>query len=432
MKRANAKKRLRRPDPAVAMLSSVMAFYFLGFLMLAVKNGSWHSFLMAIVVPVIIFVSSALIPKLFPADKMLLTLTNFLCALGVLVLYYMDPSRGLRQALYYGLGVGFMLLCILLVRFVRHWKALVPLIMAGGLAILGVTALFGQTINGAQNWFRFGSLQFQPSEVAKLALIVALAYLLSRRKDMIAILFSIACMALLVLQADMGTAIVYYGVTVMMLYTLTGKIRTVLGCVLATLAAVGAVYFVLPLLGFTKLVDKFQYISGRFNSWLNPWADPRGDSYQLLTGLIAIANGGLWGVGLGQGNAASSITYAYNDFIFPVILHEFGAVFGVIVLLTYVFIIIRAVMIARRSRTVFHALLAVGCAALIGLQTFVIVGGNLKLIPLTGVTLPFISYGGTSLVSSLCVMGLLQGVASVNEMGIREDRELAMRGGEAE
>ena len=424
------KKRSRRPDPAAAMLSATMAFFFLGFLMLALKNGSWHSLMMAVVVPVIVFISSALIPKLFPADKMLLTLTNFLCALGVLVLYYMDPDRGMRQALFYGLGIGAMLLCILLVRYIRRWKAPVLVVMAGGLLILAVTAFFGQTINGAQNWIRFGSIQFQPSEIAKLALIIGLAFLLSRRKDLLAIVFSILCLMLLVLQADMGTAIVYYGVTVMMLYTLTGKLRTMLGCVLATAAVVGALYFIPPMLGITKLVSKFQYVNARFNSWINPWADPRGDSYQLLTGLIAIANGGLWGVGLGLGNAATSIVYAYNDFIFPVIVHEFGAVFGVIVLVMYVFIIIRAVMIARRSRTVFHALLAVGCAALIGLQTFVIVGGNLKLIPLTGVTLPFISYGGTSLVSSLCLIGLLQGVASVNEQGMREDRELAMWGGD--
>ena len=136
------------------------------------------------------------------------------------------------------------------------------------------------------------------------------------------------------------------------------------------------------------------------------------------------------GVGLGLGNA-SIIPFYYNDFIFSVILHEFGVVFGLLVLCMYLFIIIRGVMIARRSRTVFHALLATGCASLIALQTFVIVAGNIKLIPLTGVTLPFISYGGTSMVSSLCVIGLLQGVASRNEAGVNADRELAMRGGDA-
>jgi len=115
-----------------------------------------------------------------------------------------------------------------------------------------------------------------------------------------------------------------------------------------------------------------------------------------------------------------------------VILHEFGLIFGLIVLCMYMFIVIRGSMIARRSRTVFHALLAIGCTGLLALQTFVIIGGNIKLIPLTGVTLPFISYGGTSMVSSLCVIGLLQGVASRNEAGVDEDRALAMQGGELE
>ena len=148
-----------------------------------------------------------------------------------------------------------------------------------------------------------------------------------------------------------------------------------------------------------------------------------------MQSLIAIVNGSFWGVGLGLGNA-SVIPEYYNDFIFSVILHEFGMVFGLIVLCMYLFIIIRGVMIAQRSRTVFHSLLAIGCSALIALQTFVIIGGNIKLIPLTGVTLPFISYGGTSMVASLCVIGLLQGVASRNAAGVTADRELAMYGGE--
>ena len=127
---------------------------------------------------------------------------------------------------------------------------------------------------------------------------------------------------------------------------------------------------------------------------------------------------------------AGGIPEAYNDFIYPVILNEFGLIFGAVVILMYLFIVIRAVMIARRSTSVFHTLLSVGCASLITLQTFVIIAGNIKLIPLTGVTLPFISYGGTSMVSSLCVIGFLQGVASRNKAGVDEDRALAMQGGD--
>ena len=219
------------------------------------------------------------------------------------------------------------------------------------------------------------------------------------------------------LQEDLGTALLYYGATLVLLYAATGSLPLV-GAGLA--GGAGA-----ALMGY----QMFAHVKRRVAIWLNPWADMDGSGYQIVQSLIAIVNGGAWGVGLGLGNA-SVIPEYYNDFIFSVILHEFGMIFGLIVVCMYLFITIRGVMIARRSRTAFHALLATGCAALIALQAFVIIGGNIKLIPLTGVTLPFISYGGTSMVSSLCVIGLLQGVASCNEAGVHADRALAMQGGD--
>ncbi|MBR1585396.1 MAG: FtsW/RodA/SpoVE family cell cycle protein [Clostridia bacterium] len=413
----NQKKRSRRPDPATAMLSAVMMFFFLGFLMLAVKDGSWQSFLLSVVVPAIIFLGTAGIPKLFPADKLLLTLTNFLCALGVLTLYRLSPQRGLAQAINYGVGVGAMLLCILLVRYIRHWKALTVLMMGGSLVLLALPLLIGTEQNGAKSWINFGGLSMQPSEMVKLALMLSISYLLSRRKIVWSILFAGACLLILMVQKDLGTALLYYGVALILIYVSTGS-KMLLGAGLA--GGAGA-----AVMGY----QMFAHVKRRVAIWIDPWQDASGAGYQIVQSLIAIVNGGLWGVGLGLGNA-SVIPEYYNDFIFSVILHEFGIVFGLIVLCMYLFIIIRGVMIARRSRTVFHALLATACASLIALQTFVIVGGNIKLIPLTGVTLPFISYGGTSLVSSLCVIGLLQGVASVNEAGVKEDRTLAMQGGQ--
>lgn len=418
MKRSEKKKRFRRPDPAAAMVSAVMVFFFIGFLMLAVKDGSLQSFLMAIVVPVIIFAGTSLIPKLFPADRLLLSLTNFLCALGVLVLYRLSPQRGLNQAVNYGVGVGAMLLCILLVRFVRHWRGLTVLMMLGSVALLALPLLMGTEVNGAKSWIALGGVSFQPSEAVKLALMICISYLLSRRRILLSILFAGACLLILMVQKDLGTALLYYGVALVLLFVSTGS-KMLLGGGLAFGAGAAVAGY-----------QMFAHVKRRVAIWINPWQDASGAGYQIVQSLIAIVNGGLWGVGLGLGNA-SVIPEYYNDFIFSVILHEFGIVFGLIVLSMYVFIIIRGVMIARRSRTVFHGLLAVACSALIALQTFVIIGGNIKMIPLTGVTLPFISYGGTSLVSSLCVIGLMQGVASVNEAGVREDRDLAMQGGNA-
>lgn len=408
----NEDKRSRR-DSARALISAEMLFFFVGFFLLGIKDSNWQSFLLAIVVPAIIFVGTAVVNRLFPSDKLLFTLTNFLCALGVLVLYRLEPEKGLTQALNYGVGVGCMIFCILLVRYVSDWKWLTVLLMGGGIGMLILPLIFGEDRYGATNWITVGSMSLQPSEIAKLSLMLSMAYLLSRRRVMLSILFAGVCLGILMLQKDLGTALLYYGVTIILIYTATGS-RMLVG---AGLAGGGAA----ALMGYMM----FAHVKARVDIWLDPWAQADGKGYQLVHSLIAVVNGGAWGVGLGLGNA-SIIPAHFNDFIFSVILHEFGMIFGLIVVCMYIFIMIRGIMIARRSSTVFHALLSVACSALIGLQTFVIIGGNIKLIPLTGVTLPFISQGGTSMVSSLCVIGLLQGVASRNAANVHQDRRLAM------
>ena len=412
----NTNKKSRRA-PGRAMLLAVMAFFFLGFFLLALKDGKWESFGLSVAVPTLIFIGTAGISRLFPSDRLLLSLTNFLCALGVLVLYRLSPQRGMAQALNYGVGVGGMIACTFIVRYISKWKWPVALMMLGSLGLLALPLLIGRETNGAKNWFYVGGYSVQPSEVVKLALLLSVSYLLSQRRVLLSILFAGACLCMLMLQKDLGTALLYYGVALILVYAATSSLPLLLGGVLGGAGAAFAGY------------RMFAHVRRRVSIWINPWADTDGSGYQIVQSLIAIVNGSFWGVGLGLGNA-SVIPEYYNDFIFSVILHEFGVLFGLIVVCMYLFIIIRGVMIARRSRTVFHALLALGCTALIALQTFVIIGGNIKLIPLTGVTLPFISYGGTSMVSSLCVIGLLQGVASRNEAGVHEDRALAMRGGD--
>jgi len=409
--------RSRGKDPARALLSAVMLFFFLAFFLLGIKDGSWQSFSLSVIVPAIIFVGTVGVTRLFPSDKLLFSLTNFLCALGVLVLYRLKPELGFEQAVNYGIGVGCMILCILLVRYMPNWKLPTILMMGGGLLLLALPLLIGKEKNGAKSWISIGGMSMQPSEMVKLALMLSIAYLLSRRKVVLTILFAGACLGILMLQKDLGTALLYYGVTIVLLYTATGS-KTLVAAGMA--GGAGA-----ALMGY----QMFAHVKNRVKIWIDPWAFRDAEGYQIVQSLIAMVNGGIWGVGLGLGNA-SVIPEYYNDMIFSVILHEFGLIFGLIVLCMYAFIIIRGIMIARRSRTVFHALLATACSALIALQTFVIIGGNIKLIPLTGVTLPFISHGGTSLVSSLCIIGLLQGVASRNAAGVDEDRALAMGGGD--
>lgn len=411
------KKRENRRDPARGLMSAVMLFYFLGFFMLFLQKWDWQALLLSVLVPGIIMFGVIGLPRLFPADKMLLSLTNFLCALGVLVLYRYSPARGIEQVINYGVGVGCMMLTTLLVRYIRNWKYLSLMLIGASLLMLALPLVIGQERNGAKGWINIGSMSLQPSEVVKLALLLALANLLARRQVILAVVFAGACLGLLMLQKDLGTALLYYGVTLVMLYAATGSLSLIgLGAAGGCGAAV---------MGY----QMFAHVRKRVAMWQNPWVDIQDKGYQIVQGLIAIVNGGTWGVGLGLGNA-SVIPEWYNDYVFSAILHEFGLIFGAVVLLMYLAIVARGIMIAMRANSRMYSLLAAGCAALIALQMFVIIGGNIKLIPLTGVTLPFISSGGTSMVSSLCVIGLLQGVSGRNKADARQDEELAMLGGD--
>ncbi|MGI6686878.1 MAG: FtsW/RodA/SpoVE family cell cycle protein [Christensenellales bacterium] len=404
----------RRPAER-KLVKPVMLFMFSAFLLLGLKDYHWLPFALAVLVPLGIYITTLLLPRLFPADTLLLAMVNFLCALGILVLYRMDFQRGIGQMINYIIGIGVMILCILYIRYWRRLKASVPVVAVAAMVLMAMPVFFGRERNGAKAWIALFGVSFQPSEIVKLAHLVVLAFLLSRRKIMMAAIFSGISLGLLMLQKDLGTALLYYGITLIMVFCATGSL-TILGIGVAG-AAGGS------MLGYSM----FSHVKRRVQIWIDPWMDYRGSGYQIVQSLVAMANGGVWGTGLGLGNARVIPEYA-TDFIFSVILNEFGVLIGICVVAVYALIFLRGITIAMRSRSKFHTLLALGCASLIALQTFVIIGGNIKLIPLTGVTLPFVSYGGTSLISSLGIVGLLQGVASVNQEDIKEDQMIALIG----
>ncbi len=415
--RNNNQERTFRRDPGKLLSSAVMLFYFSAFLLLWLKDFAWQAAALAVAVPVMIWLGVNFLPRLFPADKLLLSLTNFLCALGVLVLYATNPAYAYQQAVYYGVGLVAMVVCIYLVRIIKHWRIPVYLLMPVSLALLALPLIIGRETNGAKNWFYVGSLSVQPSEIVKLSLLLIISHFMSRRRFLPWLIFAVGCLGLLMLQKDLGTALMYYGVTLMLYYASSSNLLlTGIGLAGGAGAAV---------LGYKM----FAHVKRRVAIWQNPWSDYDNAGYQLVQGLMAIASGGLFGVGLGLGSPRTIPVY-HTDFIFAVICEQFGVIFGLCVLLMYVAIIWRGATTAMAARTSFHGLLAMGATLMIGLQTFVIIGGVIKLIPLTGVTMPFVSYGGTSLVSSMCLIGLLQGVASLNEDDLDEDTRLAMLGSE--
>lgn len=404
-----------RSNPGKRLAQVVMLFFFSAFLLLGLKDFAWQAFALAVGVPAMISVGTNLLSRLFPTDKLLLSLTNFLCALGVLVLYSTNPDYAYQQTIYYGVGLGAMVVCIYLVRIIRNWHIPVLLMIPVSLAMLALPLIIGKETNGAKNWFYIGSLSVQPSEIVKLSLLVIISFYMSRHKMIPWLFFAVCCLGLLMLQKDLGTALMYYGTTLMLFYASSGNVAlTGVGLAGGAGAAV---------MGY----QMFAHVKKRVAIWLNPWSDYENAGYQIVQGLMALASGGAFGCGLGLGSPTTIPVY-HTDFIFAVICEQFGLIFGLCVLAMYVALIWRGATIAMAARHSFHGLLAMGCTVLIALQTFTIIGGVIKLIPLTGVTMPFVSYGGTSLVSSMCLIGLLQGVASLNDDDLDEDTDLAMMG----
>lgn len=409
-------RRRKRPDRK--LVSVIMLFYFSAFLLISFQT--WPVDLtglgLSVLVPLLIYIATLWLPRFFPADKLLLSIANFLCALGVLILYITDrgagTTRGLQQAVAYGVGIAGMLFCILLVRYVHRWRFLIVLIGLGALGLIALPLLIGTEQNGATNWIQIGSHSLQPSEIVKIALLLVLSYYMSRRRMLPWLFFAVVCMGVLMLQKDLGTALIYYATTLLMYYASSSNLPVTL---LGVAGGCGA-----AVVGYKM----FAHVKVRVMIWQNPWMYYESSGYQLVKALIAIASGGLFGVGLGLGEPRSIPVY-FTDCIYAVICEQFGIIFGILVLVLYVILIVRGTAIASTARHSFHALLAIGATVMLSVQTFIIIGGVLKLIPLTGVTMPFVSYGGTSLVSCMCLIGLIQGVSSVNQDDMDYDYEIS-------
>ena len=348
--------------------------------------------------------TTLLLPRALPIDALTMALTNLLCGISVVILYTVSPTRGVRQALFYAGGLAVMVLMAAVVSRVRHWKGLTRLAMVLGVAALALPLAFGEWNNGAKNWVEIpGLAPFQPSELVKLCVVLTLAYYFSAHRTvwqmMPAILFAGACLLLLMLQRDLGTALIYYLTTLVLFYAACGNLPlTLLGMAGGAGAAV---------LGY----QMFAHVKVRVAMWKNPWSDPLDKGYQIIQALLAIGSGGLFGVGLGQGTPEKIPEY-HNDFIFAVICEQMGLVFGLLLLVVYVLLIARGVSIITRSRRSFDLLLGCGVLAMLAIQTLMIVGGVIKMIPLTGVTMPFMSYGGSSLLSCMAMVGILHGICA--------------------
>lgn len=287
-----------------------------------------------------------------------------------------------------------------------------------GVALILATFFFGVDPNnsGVRAWFNFGFFLFQPSELLKIILVIFLASYLNEHREVVAAGYRLGplplpplpylaplvgmwglAMGLIIVQRDLGAALMLFSVFLAMLYVATGRGWYVI----AGLSAFGV--------GSYLLYNVVSVVKTRVAIWLDPWSTAQGAGYQIVQAVYSLASGGVFGVGLGRG-LPTVVPAAHTDFVFTALGEELGLAGGLGVLLVYLLLIARGYHIALRVPGRFRGfeqLLAVGLTTIIAVQTFIIIGGNLRVIPLTGVTLPFISYGGSSVLMNFLIIALL-------------------------
>lgn len=343
--------------------------------------------------------------KLPHRDPFLLPIVAVLTGIGLMMIWRLYPNLGRRQTVWLILsgavvfaGLQFPQILTFLKKYKYIWLVL-------GLVLLGLTIFFGQnpTGSGPALWLKVFDFYFQPSEPLKLLMVVYLAGFFTDRvilkKNTLApilptLVVTGLALVLLVSQRDLGTAIIFMAIYLLMLFAINGSRWVIWAAPLAVLIAGTIGYFFIDV------------VHARLYTWLHPFADPTGTSYQIIQSMIGIASGGTLGTGLGMGSPGL-IPVAVSDFIYAAIGEELGLA-GLLVITGLIGLLIYRVMKrASQSTDIFNRYLASGIAFYFGFQSILIIGGNIGLLPLTGVTLPFISYGGSSLLVSFIALGIL-------------------------
>ncbi|MEX1248112.1 MAG: FtsW/RodA/SpoVE family cell cycle protein [Anaerolineales bacterium] len=345
--------------------------------------------------------------KHFPhRDIFLVPLVAFLSGWGLLTIWRLTTVFGLRQSLWVAVCTGLFILALRakdqILPTLRRYKYL---ILLAGFAITALTIFFGTNPSGIEPrlWLGCCGVYFQPSEILKLLLVIYLAAYLADRQPLtsgwLALLVPTALMtgvALLLLlgQHDLGTAWVFIFIYMIMIYAAAGKRRVLVASLFILVVALIAGYELVGL------------VHQRVEIWINPWADPSGSGYQIVQGILAVASGGMLGRGPGMGSPGI-VPVSHSDFIYTSIVEETGLVGAIALLLLISLLCLRALRISLQARDTYQRYLAIGLCAYLASQSILIIGGNIRMLPLTGVTLPFVSYGGSSLLASFIALLLL-------------------------
>lgn len=388
-------------------LLCLLLFTTLGFLQ---KPYDKFAIVMGVVLCLLIGYSHFVIRRFYPdGDKFILIFASVLAVISIATLYRLDTGIAIKQLVWVTLGIITYIMVVSILPDLKSFAKYKRVYMVITLVLMPMALVFGSIISGAKNWIVIGGFMFQPSEFGKISLVLYLAAALGSYENKenfiedfkgllepaLVAMFSLGCM---VLQADLGSALIFFGISVTMLYVATSKKKYVFTCL--GLSAVGSVvaYFM------------FEHVRNRVMIWRDPWKYKLDESYQIIQGLYAIAAGGLTGKGLGQGYV-EIIPVRESDFIYAVICEEFGIIFAIGIMIIYFLLFYRGIRAAFVTSDKYSQLTAVGFSTMIACQTLVIIGGVFSVIPLTGITLPIVSYGGSSVLTIFFTLGILQKIS---------------------
>ena len=404
MKALKREKKLLR----LVYLLCLLLFTTLGFLQ---KPFDTFALIMGVVLCVLIGYSHFVVRRFYPdGDKFILIFASILAVVGVATLYRINRVTAIKQLVWIAIGVVSYILIVVILPDLRSFAKYKKVYMIITLVLMPLALIFGTELYGAKNWIIIGKvISFQPSEFGKIALVLYLASALATYENKnnfkqdfkelwqpaLVAGFSMGCM---VLQRDLGSALIFFGISTTLLYVATSKkkyVFTALG-----LAAIGSVA------GYSM----FRHVRERVKIWLDPWKYALGESYQIVEGMYSIAAGGLFGVGVGQGHF-QNLPVKESDMIYAIICEEFGVIFAIGLMIIYFLLFYRGIRAAFVTDDKYSQLIAVGFSTMIACQTLVIIGGIFAVIPLTGITLPIISYGGSSVLTIFFALGILQKIS---------------------
>ena len=363
-------------------------------------------------------ISIIIIQKVSTGDPYPLMIVNMIFSIGIIMIYRIRPDLGVKQMVIYLMAlIAYFSVYFILKVGQRFWEGKIIFYYGVTLLLFVVTLVLGEFLHGAKNWITIGGIQVQPSEFAKIPFAFFVAswfkrydeFQTSLLRKLSLTLATFLLIGLFFLQKELGTAVVFFAVLLVAQLAYEKN------------SWIPFMNLVLAVAGLYVAYRIFPYIQDRFAIWRDPWADYNNKGYQVIQAAFALAAGSFFGTGVGLGQPGR-VPLGHSDFIFASVVEEFGSMMGICLILLFVILLYRGFKTAMNQERDFYSALALCVVVIFAAQAFIMFAGTMKLIPLTGITIPFLTYGGSSLVSSFALLATLQ-VASEDLMGMEASYE---------